>query len=242
VSKYSNTATRIYLDYMDVSGFLNSCSLDLKQELADVTCLSDAGPRRVAGNYDHSHKFTAFLDATDDGFDEKIFSLLDNNDHYVGECYGANAEGNIIYEGVVMLSDQPRSGAVGGAVLLNGTLEGTNGITRGFVIRNASITGNNDGTGRNVGSNSAGQTFAVVIRVLSGTFVTFDVSIQESSDNGAGDAYATIAGLSQTSITGPGVWRKTSTSALETWKRVKIENWNGTSAVLLVTCGTVKGT
>lgn len=243
MAKYSNLNTRIWLDEFDLSGFLNSAAQDVKQETIPVTCFSDAGPRRLVGNYDHSHQHGGFFDGADDSFDEQIFAMLnDTDDHYLGHCFGANIESSIVYESVIRLDGQPRTAQIGQAVLLNLSGQGANGMSRGQVIRNATISANGNGTGRNIGASTLGQTFQVVIRVFSGTFTSFDVNIQESSDDAAGDPYATIAALSQTGIAAAGVWRKTIAVASEAWKRVNIANWNGTSALVAVTAGIVQGT
>lgn len=242
MAKVSNLNTRIYLDQYAMSGFLNAVDLSVKQETPEVTTFSDAGPRRLVANYDHSHKHTGLFDGDQYSVDEIVHALLDDDDHYLCELFGAYAEGSVAYESIVALSGKPLKAALGGAVLLDEAYEGRGGISRGQVIKNATITGNGNGTGRNIGASTLGQTFQVVIRVISGTWTTFDVNVQESTDDGAGDAYVTIAALSQTSIVAAGVWRKTIAVASETWKRVVIANWNGTSAVILVTAGPVAGT
>ncbi len=243
MAKVSNTSTRIYLDEFDLSGFLNAANQDVSVELTKVDCFSDTGPRRVEGNYDHKHSHSGLFDPEDDSFDEQIFAILDaNEDHYLCHLFGANAIGNVAYESVVRLSEQPRSAALGGAVLLNLGAEGSNGMSRGLVICNATISADGNQAGQNIGASSAGQVFQVVIRVISGTFTSFDVNVQESQNDGAPDAYATVAALSQTGINAAGVWRKTTASATEAYKRVNIANWIGTSAVVLVTAGLVAGT
>lgn len=243
MAKYGNTGTRIYLDQYDISGFLNATDFAVKQETTIVTTFSDEGPRRLVGNYDHSGSSNGFIDTADNSFDENILAHVGSaSDHYLTRLFGANAEGSVSYDAVVTIPTQPRTAQIGQAILLNITDEGTNGASRGMVIRSATISANDNGTGRNVGASTAGQTFQVVIRVLSGTFTSFDVNIQESQNDGAPDAYATVADLSQTGIAAGGVWRKTTTSATEAWKRVNIANWIGTSAVVLVTCGVVAGT
>lgn len=242
MAKVSNVNTRIYLDQYALSGFLNSADLRIRQELARAECFSDSGPRRLVGNYDHSHDHNGLFDGDDDSVDEIIHALLDNDDHYLCELFGANSEGNVAYESIVSLASKPLTANLGGAILLNQMYEGRNGISRGLVLRNATIEGNGNGTGRNIGASTAGQTFQVVIRVISGTFTSFDVRIEESQNDGGADPYADVAGLAQTGINAVGVWRTTVTTATEAWKRAVIANWIGTNAVLLVTAGIVQGT
>ena len=55
------------------------------------------------------------------------------------------------------------------------------------------------------------------------------------------DLYADIAGMT-TTLTAAGVARLTTTAATEAWKRVNIQAFTGTSAVIVVTGGVVQGT
>src|SRR5574340_165149 len=243
MAKVSNIGTRIYLDQYNLSGFRSAAEQTIKQETIRVECFSDSGPRRVVGNYDHSHSHNGFFDPTDDSFDEQIFALLaDNNDHYLCHLFGANSEGSVAHDSIIALPEQSRPSQKGAAILLNLKAEGRNGMSRGLVLRNATISGNGNGTGRNVGASTSGQIFQVVFRVISGTFTSFDLKIQESQNDGGADPYADVTGLAQTGITTAGVWRKTTTAATEAWKRLVVANWNGTDAVVLVTAGIVAGT
>lgn len=249
MAKYANTATRILFDQYDVSGFLNSSSLDITQEVAGVDTLGVAGPRRLTGNYDHKSSMGVLFDAEAGtlgaiSIDEYIDSLITEAtpaDHYLTQLFGANAAGSVSYDQIVRLAEKPHKHAVGAAALIDISVEGSGGLCRGLVICNATIGGDGNQTGRNIGASTSGQTFQTVIRVLSGTFTSFDVNVQESSDDAAGDPYATVAALSQTGINAVGVWRKTTTSATEAWKRVSVANWIGTSAVVIVTAGIVAG-
>ncbi|MDO8704079.1 MAG: hypothetical protein Q7J84_03955 [Sulfuricaulis sp.] len=242
MAKLANVGSRVYIDQYALSGFLNSLDMSVTQETPVVSTLSDSGPRRLVGNYDHSHSHSGFFDGDTLSFDSWIHALVENNsDHYLLELFGANAEGNIAYESVVALEGKPLSGAIAGAVLLNQAYQGRNAMSRGRVIRNGTISANGNGTGQNIGASSATQTFQVVIRVMSGTFTSFDVNVQESQSD-PGDPYATVADLSQTGINAAGVWRKTYVGATEAYKRVNIANWIGTDALVLVTAGIVAGT
>lgn len=242
MAKLASAGTRIYVDQYALSGFLNSVDMAVKQELADVACFSDAGPRRLVGNYDHSHSLAGFFDGTAAQIDEIVHSLLDDDDHYLLELFGASAAGNIAYESIVHLANKPIKAAVGAGILLDQTLEGSGGQSRGLVILNATVSGDGNQTGQNVGASASGQTFQVVVRVISGTFTSFDCNIEQSQNDGGADPYAAVAGLSKTGIVAAGVYRQTVTAATEAWKRVVIANWIGTSAVVVVTAGIVTGT
>lgn len=242
MAKTSNVGTRIWLDQYDLSGFLNSAEQAVSQKMIDWTCFSDAGPRRGVGNHDHRHNQNGFFDGDEHMIDEIIDALRGNaSEHYLAKLWGASSAGSVVHEFIAKISAEPRSGGQDGAVLLNSAFEGSGHASRGLVLLNNTINGNGNQTGRNVGATAAGQVFQTVIRVPSGTFTSFTVKLQESQNDGAPDAYADIAGLSQ-AITGPGVWRLTTVAATEAWKRVVIADWVGTNAVVRVTAGVVAGT
>lgn len=249
MAKLANVNTRIYVDQYALSGFLNSLSMDIKQELADVTCLvedssdvTQLGPRRLPGNYDHSHEHNGFFDGADGAIDAIIDALLDDDDHYLTELFGANAAGSVSYDSIVSLEGKPLSGAVGGAVLLNQMYQGRNRMSRGLVLLNQTATGTVNGTGYDQGVTAATQTYQAVYRILSGTFTSITFNTQQSSDNAVGDPYAAIdASLAHTfsAANTPAVARVTYTGVTEAYKRAIISAFTGTSAVVLVTGGIV---
>lgn len=239
MAKVSNLATRVYMDEFNWSGVLNSTEQRINQETPVVTAFSDAGPRRVVGNYDAEHSDLGFFDSDDDGYDEQVFALLDNTEHYLTKLFGANAIGSIAYDHVISLVNQPRSAQAGGAVLLNFDSAGRDGVVRGLVLGNKVTTGAESLTGYNQGVTTAGTIYAAIFRVLAFDGTDITLKIQESSDDAAADAYADIVGLTAT-FTGIGVERDTITIVTEAWKRLNISG-DFTSATILVTGGVVQG-
>lgn len=238
MAKVPAAPTRIYLDQYDLSGYLNSTSLDVTQETIPVTAFSDAGPRRLVGNYDHKESHKGLLDAVALGYDAQAWALLADGDHYLTQLFGANAMGSIAYDSIVQLSAQPRSAAVGGAVLLDMETEGSGGLVRGLVLANKITTGAENLTSYNLGATGAGTVFAVVFRLLAFNGTNITMKIQ----HGAADpATVDLAGVTTTAMVAIGVQRLTTTAATNAWKRVVI---SGTfvSATILVTGGIVQGT
>ena len=240
MAKLPASPSRIYLDEFDISGYLTSTSLDLTQETAGVTTFADAGPRRVVGNYDFSQSHAGLLDPTDDAYDEQIFALLDDSDHYLTQLFGANAMGSVAYDSLVHLTGQPRSAAVGGAILLNFDTAGSGGVSRGLVLASKTTTGAENLTGYNMGATGAGTEFRVIYRVLTFDGTDITLHIEESSDDAAADAYEDIVGLTET-FTDVGVATDTVVIATEAWKRCVVSG-DFTSALILVTAGIVQGT
>jgi hypothetical protein len=248
VAKRSNVGTRVWLDQHDLSGVLNNTQLTVNQELPVVTCFHDTGPRRVVGNYEHEHSHAGFFDPSttslpsgSTSFDALTFALNNStvDGHYLGRLFDSTVEGSIVYEAIVELSEQVRSGQVGEAVLLNFNAQGDGIMSRSTLVWSAGLAANSTGTGRNVGTTTSTETFQALIRVFGGTFTSFVATIQESQNDGGADPYAAITGMVST-VTVAGVTRLTSTAATETWKRVVFSAWSGTSATVAVTLGRVQ--
>lgn len=232
--------TRVWIDEFALSGYLSAADFKIEQETIKVDNFLSNGPERLVGNYDHMLTLNGFFDGVNDAFDELAFSQLNTDEsHHTFVSFTGAAEGAVGYEGAVRLKSQPRAAAIGQAILLNLEAEGAGPVSRSTILRAATITGTGNGTGQNLGATISGQLLTVVYRILSVSgsgSVTFQ--IHESSDNGAGDAYANVAALASGALTAVGVTRKTTTAATEAWKRVTASAFSGfTNVVALVTIG-----
>lgn len=244
MAKVANTATRTYFDEFDLSGELNSFGIDFEQEVTKSEGFSDTGPRRVIGNYDHSGSFLGMFEPTSGAYDDNIFAAIgDSSDHYMAVAPGANAEGSIVYERTVRVSDEPRSAQTGGLVLLNFDDEGAAGHVRGIILGNSTETGAGTSTGINQGATTTTAEYQVVFRLITFTGTDITIKVQQSSDDGSGDAYADVSGLTSGSLAAAGVVRVSTTASTEAWKRLDFSTSGGfSSAVILVTAGLVTGT
>lgn len=246
--KYAGAGTRVLLDQYHLSGFLASSGIDFTQETIKVDCYSDTGPRRLVGNYDHTLAHTGYFDAATGAMDPMLFaSLADNAEHYGLITFGGigttvPAEGAIGYEQIGVMAGRPMSAPIGAAIAQDFSMDGSQGASRVAVLRSGTISGNGNGTGQNVGITTSPTTLQVVFRIISGTFTACTFTVEQSSDNGAGDAYAAVASLTSGNMTAAGIVRVTTAATTEAWKRVAVSGWAGTSLVAVVTIGTVQGT
>lgn len=236
MAKRPASVVRTYIDQYDVSGYVNAASQEIAQQTPVVGTFSDAGPRRLTDNYDHTHSHDGFIDTADDSYDEVMFSHLQTaSDYHWGRFWEGIGEGAVAYEAVVRQTDQPRSVQVGQAILLNVSAAGSGHLARGVVLRSGTVSGTTNSTGQNVGATTSGQILVATFRVISGTFASVTLNIQESQNDGGADPYATISGMTSGSMTAAGVVRTTTTAATEAWKRVNVSAFSGTSCVVLVT-------
>jgi hypothetical protein len=236
VSKQAGSATRVWFDNHKLSAYLASAEQTINIEAPVVTCFGDAGPRRVVGNWDHSHQYNGFFDGAPSGIDA-VIAARGGNSYYLCNLFSGATVGNPVYESYVTLTDRPRAAQAGGAVTLNLSAVGTNKIGRGRLLYDATATGTGLGTAVNMGAHTItmGPTW-VVYRVFGGTFTECIVQILESQDDGSGDPYASIAGAEIT-LTAAGTEAReiAAGTALEAWRKVNITGLTGTNILLGVT-------
>lgn len=243
MAKQPANNSRIYLDEFNLSGSLNGITRRVTQEIPIASAFSDAGPRRVVGNYDHEHSALGLFDGTAGEIDAIIHSLLDGSDHYLMETFGGGNAGDVCYDAVVALGEKPLSAQLGGVQVLNFDAMGRGPEYRGLILGLKTSTGAENLTGVNQGTTTSGQVYAVTFRVISFTGTDITLTVEESSDNGSTDAFATISGLTSGSLSAAGVVRVTTTAATEAYKRVAITTSGGfSSAAIVVTAGVETGT
>lgn len=236
MSKQAGSATRVWFDNHKLSAYLTSAEQSVTIEAPVVTCFSDAGPRRVVGNWDHSHSYNGFFDGAPSALDA-IVAARGGTSYYLCNLFSGATVGNPVYESYVTLTERPRAAQIGGAVTLNFTATGTNQIGRGRLLYDATATGTGLGTGVNMGAHTVtmGPTW-VIYRVFGGTFTECIVQILQSQDDGAGDAYASIAGAEVTlTTTGTTCKEIAAGTALEAWRKANITGLTGTNILLGVT-------
>lgn len=237
MAKIAAKGTRVWLDEFALGGGVFGFSQDVSQETPEVEAFTDTGPRRVQADYDWRAALQGFFDGDSGEIDEDINSILqDGNTHYLAIFPNSGDEGTIGRDGAFALGDRSHAGRLAAAVGLEFEGNGNGRLARATILRNASISGTGAGTGRNLGTTDAGDLFVVTARVISGTFSDLQFDIQESSDDGAGDAYADVSGLDFT-FSAVGVTQKSVTAATEAWKRINVDAFTGTSALLVVTAG-----
>lgn len=237
MAKLGSSSARVLFDELDLSGVVNQYTFTINQETINVRGLNSLAPERVVDGYDWSLNYGAFGDFDDDAVDEVVTQQA--GPHYTALIPAGFTAANVAYFGPAELNAKPITGSTGAAIGLSIDLSGGEGLTRGVLLDTRTATGTVDATGQNLGATSAGETFVVQVHVVVDDFSDLDIEIQESSDDGSGDAYAAISGFTQDDISAVGVYQFTTTSATEAYKRLSITGFTGTSATLHVVAGTM---
>ena len=109
---------------------IDSFSLNVDQETPVVTCFSDAGPRRVAGNYDWGMEMAGKLDTAAGQSDASLYALIGTAPFTaVVEPTGA-ATPNYTGTAGALLSGYKLNFAVGGAAEFSASFAGAAALVR----------------------------------------------------------------------------------------------------------------
>jgi len=124
----------IMVDTVVMEDDIDSFSLTVTPEVPVVTALSDAGPRRVVGNYDYSLDISGANDFAAGMSDATLYNLCSDA---AGGPVGVDPTGatpatasDPHYDGTYMCSSYKISGAVGGRIDFAATLVGASALTR----------------------------------------------------------------------------------------------------------------
>ena len=151
-----------------------------------------------------------------------------------------SAIGSVVHEGAISLSEKPLSAQLGGTQMLNFTGMGRLGASRGVLFGNKTTTGAESLASIQQGATTSGQLYRAVFRLVEFTGTNITLELQESSDDGSGDSFTDITGLTSGALTAAGTVVATITAATEAYKRLNISG-TFTSAVIAVTGGLVAG-
>lgn len=251
-------AAKVYYDHYRVSPWASETSISFDADSAETTALENDYKTFIQGKAGASGStINGFMDIESGGFDQIEFADLNDGKHFIMRAVTGTALGATAYETVEASTGVARVMAVADKAVLNWSGQPTNQFYRGFVLTagEEAFTATGEGTGVNCGASTAtapAQRFEVVIRCVAVSGAgSIGVQIQESQDDGSGDAYADITlsadaptqGLvsyaaNTATFTGVGTIKLYTASATEAWKRVQISAYaTFTSATLIVTCG-----
>jgi hypothetical protein len=253
--------TKVYYDCYRVSPWASSTGLTFAADAVEYTPLEDGFKLFTQGKASaNGSTINGFMDVgpvIDSGFDAIEFADLNDGKHYILRAPQGTGIGGVAYETVEASTGTSRAMDIANVAMLNWSGQPTEEFWRGMVITagEQAFTATGEGTGVEVGATTAtlpAQRMEVVIRVVSVTGAgSIGFQIQESSDDGVGDAYADITLSAETptqglvtyaantaTFTGVGTIKLYTTAATEAWKRLQVSAFaTFTSVSVIVTCG-----
>lgn len=249
-------SAKAYYDHYRVSPWASATGVTFGADAVEYTPLEDDFKLFIQGKASaNGSTINGFMDIADDGFDEVEFADINDGKHYILRAPQGTSSGSVAYETVEASTGVSRAMDIANVAMLNWSGQPTEEFYRGFVISagEQAVTATGELTGVNVGASTVTvQRCEVVIRVVSVSGSgSVGFQIQESSDNGSGDAYADITmsaesptqglvtfGSNTATFTGVGTIKLYTTAATEAWKRVQVSAFSGfTSVSVIVTCG-----
>lgn len=191
-------SARIYVDEFNLSGRANSVDLSFDLPTAEVTAFEDGAKEFVQGKNQRSWSLDmrAAADYDDAEIDEIIQNLIADGSvgHAVGVYFDGSAVGSHGYEGVGALNRDTVRAPGGNAQMLDAQFAGSGAFGRAMKLLEAEvITATGAETGQNHMAAATGDIIISVVRITAVTgsgSVTF--RLEESTDDGGGDAYGTV--------------------------------------------------
>ena len=231
--------SRVFIAEFDFSGEGRSFDIAADVDLADSTVFTSAGKQFVAGQVKNAISHAGVWTNVDNNWDEwlntnivaaKALSLL----------LGTPTVGDVCYNGEIKEARVGRPIRVDDICAINAeyTIDGPLGRANLLEYEIAAAVGAQTGVGQNIGVASATQMWLYCIHVVEFNGAgTYRIAIQESSDDGAADAYVT-ANTFDCSAVSSVVWPVA--GAREAWARVVTLQQVGTpTAKFLVTLAIV---
>lgn len=107
-------------------------SLKVQPETPEVTCLADAGPRRVMGNYDFTMSVKGAADFASGASDATLFGMLSSSGVAVGFDPTGTAAGvsDPNYDSTMLLGSYEITAKTGAAAMYSAELRGGSALTR----------------------------------------------------------------------------------------------------------------
>lgn len=224
-----------YLDEIEVTCALNAADFGIERAVVDARTF--CGNNQIPGNRTAMASFGGFGLFGADDYEEKLSARMASGADVNRLTIFGNAAGARAYEVLGPLGKESHAWKAAELLGLSGEIPKGQSLTRGVALHvNQTFTATGAQTGQQHEATTSSQVFVATIRVksVSGSgSVTF--AVQESQDNGAGDAYANIAGASAT-FTAVGIQRITVSSATELWKRINISAFSGFTNVVATIC------
>ncbi len=237
MAKQSGLGMRFFVDGYDIAGDVQSCSISGGHAVFDMTGIDKSAYERQGGRRDGTIEATTFYNP---GALAIATPLVDTGSHYL--LRGVPVTDRVVTAWVGQSTDaaslvakqgnyDPTLAADGSLTIALSAMGNGYGLEWGTQLTAGKVTATGAGAQTSVDFTAATAFGAqAYLHVFEFTGTDATVSVQSSSDNGAGDAFANVTGLVFDSITtDPQAQRKetTRTLAIERYLRVSVATTGG---------------
>lgn len=204
MAKQAGMGDNLYIGGYDLSGDIGSLSRIAGGPAAlEVTGIDKSAPERIGGVRDGGIEFSAWFNKATDRAHLRL-STLPTTDQIVTYCRGTTLGNPAACCVAKQINYDGSRGADGSLTFATQALSNAYGVQWGTQLTAGKRTDTSAANGSSVdfgtGSTSFGLTAWLHVFSFTGTSVT--VTLEESSDNGAGDAFAAITGGAFTAASG----------------------------------------
>lgn len=203
MTKASGLGARLYVAGNDLSGDVGSLSrIAGGNAPLDVTGINQSAFERRGGRRDGGIDFSAWYNPAA-GAAHEVLSALPRTDQVVTYCHRATIGSPAACCVAKQIGYDPTRGADGSLAIAVQAQANGYGLEWGVLATAAARTDTGATSGASIDLGAAGSFgLQAYLHVLAFTGTDVTVKLQQSSDNGAGDAFADVTGGSFTQITG----------------------------------------
>lgn len=244
MTKTAGLGDQFYFSGNDLGGDIQQLSRIYGGPAAlDSTDITQRGMSRFGGLRDGGFEATAFFDPAV-GASHAVLSALPTADvlgtyHHVNSAAGTPAIGDPAASCIAKQIDYGANRSQDGQLLFQFPVMANGfGLEWGFLATPGKLTQGGAGNGASLNLGSAGPGafgLQAYLHVFAFTGTSITVKLQSSSDNGAGDAFADIAGATFLAASAAGTWQRIAVAAATIEQYIRIVS-TGTfsNAVFLV--------
>jgi len=184
MAEYVLTDCKFYFNEYNLSGDMNALALNYSADMQENTSFSKDTHQFLGGLKSVTLGHEGYFSAGTDEVDPTLFTNIATANSVISIGPTDGADGEVAYTMQSILSEYSPGASIGEVMAFSVSAEANgDGLVRGTVMHNSSVSGSGDGTARQLGAVASGESVYASLHVLSGSG-SLDVVVQ-SDDNGS---------------------------------------------------------
>lgn len=225
--------TVVYVNGYELTTYLNEVSVSREVDTAETSTFGNSAKTYIAGQKDGTADMSGIWDGTAGAVDDRLAAYFGADGTVFTVGYGGSTLGNRADVFAGIQTSYEIGASLGDAVSVSASVQGSGGVWAGkFLHANSTESTTANFTAVNNGAASSNGWVANLHNFAKTGTPAAVVKLQESSDNGAGDAFADIATFA--TITGVTAEQKSATGAVEQYVRAALTSLAGSASITFV--------
>jgi len=236
--------TKIYIDGVDLSGRMNSVTLNYTAELKDKTVFGSSYRKRLMGLFSVEMSGQGFYDASSAYSGDKIlWDDVGSTDQITSIVAEGTALGNIVYSAQKLSNEYTPSYQIGEIASISFACYGQGALIRQRTMQIGNLSTATSFTVRNLGYRPPLKALYGTMHVTRGCSSGGDrlvVKVQTASSSGFSSPTTAMKFTALTTASGhTAQWKSTASSTAHQWYRIRINSSGGAGAIIggIVTLG-----